>query len=389
MKQPLQKLLANQHYLSKQFIKSSSQESWSIRLNPDTWSAYEHLAHIVCYQHVFYERMLRLSETNHLTFEAYDGTSDENFTLYKTYTLKELWQDFKKTRKKLCKLLYKLSPEVENHVATHSRYGTLSMEQWTTFFILHESHHLFASFKLLQQGNSVADQPEKLSLLEPIPEEYLEVYTSTNQPTGQSFPRSEVHRKGLWHKTMHCWIIYRNKKGKDFVVFQRRSAWKDSDPNKFDTTAAGHYTAAIPIEQQRFREIEEELGLKPIPTEIVYAGLRVNVEDSQAEFQNHEFQDVYFWKNATPLKDYVLQTDEVSGLLAVEITQGLKLFTNELPKITGKGLEVIYAEDGTTSYQPKTFTVTQNDFGHTLDNYFAKALLTAQRILAGEKYVII
>ncbi len=410
MEKYLQKLLETQHLVIK-LIKRNDQSFWQVRPQTNKWSAHEHFAHLVCYQHVFYNRMLLILETDNPHFERYEGNDDDAFILFKQMTIKELWQDFKKTRKKLTNLVAELSNKEVKRIATHSRYGELDMEQWFTFFILHESNHIFTIFQLQKQhqtlnsgelsainldnnvGSNLATNTINISansqFLQANKQEFIEVYNSHNQPTGEILPRTEIHQKGLWHRTMHCWIIYKDKKGVDYVVFQRRSAWKDSDPNKFDTTAAGHYTADLPIEAQKFREIEEELGLQPVESELFFAGVRINVEDFQEQFFNHEFQDIYFWKNNTALKNYKLQTEEVSGLIALEITKGLELFTHEIATTTARGIEVIYAEDGTTSYKNKTFTIRKDDFGQTLDNYFAKALIMAKRILAGEKYVLI
>jgi hypothetical protein len=33
----------------------------------------------------------------------------------------------------------------------HPRYGVLTIPQWTEFFLLHEAHHLFSLFMLLQE----------------------------------------------------------------------------------------------------------------------------------------------------------------------------------------------------------------------------------------------
>ncbi len=395
MKKYLQKLVQTQDILLKKLIKSDNQNFWDSRTQADKWSAHEHFAHLVCYQHIFYNRIILILETENPVFEKYEGNTDSDFLLFKTFSTEELWQDFKQCRKELIHILEKITKKQSKRTATHARYGTLHIEEWLTFFILHESDHIFTIFQLQKQSKFASNKPvetnndqQQTTDLDQK-QEWIEVYDSRQQATGQIVSRNEIHSKGLWHKTMHCWIIFKDRKGVDYVVFQRRSAWKDSDPNKFDTTAAGHYTADVPIAAQRFREINEELGLKVPENELIYAGTRINVEDFQKQFFNHEFQDVYFWVNATPLKNYVLQTEEVSGLIALEIHKGLELFTGAINKTTAKGIEVVYAEDGTTSYKNKTFSIQKDDFGQTLDNYFAKTLVLAQRILAGEKYILI
>ena len=60
--------------------------------------------------------------------------------------------------------------------------------------------------------------------------------------------RDYVHEKGLWHKTVHCWLY--DKAGN--VYFQIRA-----DSNKLYTSASGHILAGESIKQAFSREIFE------------------------------------------------------------------------------------------------------------------------------------
>jgi isopentenyldiphosphate isomerase len=46
-----------------------------------------------------------------------------------------------------------------------------------------------------------------------------------------SATREEVHQKGHWHETFHCWIISKED-GKDFILFQLRSNQKRDFPSR-------------------------------------------------------------------------------------------------------------------------------------------------------------
>jgi isopentenyldiphosphate isomerase len=73
-------------------------------------------------------------------------------------------------------------------------------------------------------------------------EEYLDIYNSKGVHLGKEL-RKVVHQKGMWHKTFHCWIIFRNEAGEDCILMQKRAAKKESAPNKLDSSVAGHYEA--------------------------------------------------------------------------------------------------------------------------------------------------
>jgi 16S rRNA (adenine1518-N6/adenine1519-N6)-dimethyltransferase len=72
-------------------------------------------------------------------------------------------------------------------------------------------------------------------------------------------PRSEVHEKNLLHRAVH--ILVFNRQGE--LLLQKRSAWKDREPSKWDSSAAGHLEPGETYEAGAVRETEEELGIRP------------------------------------------------------------------------------------------------------------------------------
>lgn len=87
--------------------------------------------------------------------------------------------------------------------------------------------------------------------------EYLEVYDADGNPTGVAHPRSKVHREGLFHKTVFIWVLDSNLN----VLIQQRASCKESSPNLFDVSSAGHITWGDTTEQTVLKELNEELGL--------------------------------------------------------------------------------------------------------------------------------
>jgi 16S rRNA (adenine1518-N6/adenine1519-N6)-dimethyltransferase len=72
-------------------------------------------------------------------------------------------------------------------------------------------------------------------------------------------PRTEVHAKNLLHRAVH--ILVFNQAGE--LLLQKRSAWKDREPSKWDSSAAGHLEPGETYEAAAVRETEEELGIRP------------------------------------------------------------------------------------------------------------------------------
>ena len=52
--------------------------------------------------------------------------------------------------------------------------------------------------------------------------EYLDVFTKYGEPTGESVERDIVHKEGMFHKSIHVWIL--NSKGE--LLVQRRDSSK-------------------------------------------------------------------------------------------------------------------------------------------------------------------
>jgi len=70
--------------------------------------------------------------------------------------------------------------------------------------------------------------------------------------------RSVVHEKNLLHRAVH--ILLFNKAGE--LLLQKRSAWKDREPSKWDSSAAGHLEPGESYANGAARETEEELGIR-------------------------------------------------------------------------------------------------------------------------------
>lgn len=71
-------------------------------------------------------------------------------------------------------------------------------------------------------------------------------------------PRDEVHKKGLWHRTAHVWIV----NGEGQILCLQRSLLKDSSPGLWESYCGGHLAPAEEYLDGAIKEIGEEVGLK-------------------------------------------------------------------------------------------------------------------------------
>ncbi|HOX55905.1 MAG TPA: NUDIX domain-containing protein [Verrucomicrobiota bacterium] len=88
-------------------------------------------------------------------------------------------------------------------------------------------------------------------------EELFDIVNERDEVIGQR-PRSEVHRLGLMHRSVHVLVF--NAAGQ--VYLQKRSMKKDRQPGLWDSSASGHVAAGEDYDACAIRELGEEIGLK-------------------------------------------------------------------------------------------------------------------------------
>ena len=145
--------------------------------------------------------------------------------------------------------------------------------------------------------------------------EFFDILDEQGHKTGKTKARSEVHRDGDWHKAVHIWIV----NDKDEILLQKRSPNKDSYPNMWDISSAGHLTAGDDSLSGAMREIKEELGVDIQPSQLKLIGIRKKSDKSSPTFINNEFNDVYLLRLSLDLAKITLQEEEVSEVKHIPI----------------------------------------------------------------------
>ncbi len=205
--------------------------------------------------------------------------------------------------------------------------------------------------------------------------EMLDIYDENMVHLGVK-EREAVHRDGDWHRTFHCWIVYRDAASQqDYIVVQRRGPDKQFHPNMLDVTAAGHYEAGETI-ADGVREIQEELGITVAFDRLLPVGGRW-ATGRDGELVDYEFNEVFLLNDDRPLSAYHYQREEVSDLVRVRLDDALALFAGEREAIPAEALEA------------GAFSVRVTDFVELADHYTYRVLVLAKRFLNGEKYLVI
>jgi isopentenyldiphosphate isomerase len=204
-------------------------------------------------------------------------------------------------------------------------------------------------------------------------EEYLDIYDETGNLIGKA-PRTEVHSKGYWHRTFHCWVI--NRRNNNIVIlFQKRQATKDTYPNLYDISSAGHLSAGEHI-KHGVRELEEELGIKAELKDLYDLGMSSEVLIEKS-FIDREYHHVFLYITDRSLKDFTIQLKEISGLVYLELEDVCKLFKNEVFEIMGESLQADLKGDR----QYSEINLCKRDFVPHGDEYYLKVFNAAMEYL--------
>ncbi len=178
--------------------------------------------------------------------------------------------------------------------------------------------------------------------------EIFDVYDERGNWTGTA-ERAEVHKQGLWHHTVHCWLVRADGSGKGKergvrakILFQQRSGNKDTNPGSFDITAAGHLEAGE-SPKDVVRELEEELGVRVAFDELSEFGIIREQESGVLRgvpYIDAEISHVFGLVSSLNLMDFRLQEEEVSGLYEADADELIALMEGNVHELAVKGVEL-------------------------------------------------
>ena len=159
-------------------------------------------------------------------------------------------------------------------------------------------------------------------------EEFLEVYSSEGTKTGQKKSKSEIHRKGLFHSTVHVWIF--TEEGN--ILIQKRSKKKELNPGVWDVSVAGHVKFNENIKKAARRETLEETGININTKDLLKIGVyrSINIHPTAID---KEFFHTYILKIDKNSINLDFKNNEVDDLKFISIEEMESLIREENNKI--------------------------------------------------------
>lgn len=139
--------------------------------------------------------------------------------------------------------------------------------------------------------------------------ELVDIVDENNNLTGQVEERWLAYNKGLWRRTVSCWIM--NKSGE--ILLQKRSTNKLKNPNKWAKTG-GQVDSGETVEEAISREVHEELGIEIPKNQIKVIAI---YKSDDKKYFSHNFIFVVNYK----VDNYILQEEEVAEVKYVTIEE--------------------------------------------------------------------
>ena len=146
-------------------------------------------------------------------------------------------------------------------------------------------------------------------------DEWIDLLDDKGAYTGEKALKSEAHKKGLFHPTIHIWFY--TLEGK--VLLQQRAKNKVTFPSLWDVSVAGHVAAGEKILDGAIREVKEEIGLAVTPEDLQQIGIFKSVQKHRDDLVDCEFHHTFVSLLKHSLQELKKQEEEVADLQLVPL----------------------------------------------------------------------
>lgn len=148
-------------------------------------------------------------------------------------------------------------------------------------------------------------------------DELVDILDSDGNFTGETALKSDAHKSGWFHPTVHIWAYTKN----EMVLIQKRGADKDTHPLLWDVSVAGHVGAGEKIIVAAIREVKEEIGLTIVEKDLEKIGVFKSIHNHNKNLTDSEFHHTYITELKVPLGKLQKQDSEVEALALIPLLQ--------------------------------------------------------------------
>jgi len=138
----------------------------------------------------------------------------------------------------------------------------------------------------------------------------VDILDSEGKYTGKTALKSEAHKMGWFHPTVHVWFFTEDAK----VLIQQRAETKNTYPLLWDVSVAGHIAAGEQMEDAAVREVKEEIGIGITNSDLQKIGVFKAVHKHHGDLTDCEFHHVFICKLKVPISTLIKQESEVADV---------------------------------------------------------------------------
>ena len=147
-------------------------------------------------------------------------------------------------------------------------------------------------------------------------DELIDILTPEGKPTGKTALKSEAHKHGWFHATVHIWLFTSDEK----ILLQKRALTKKVFPGLWDISVAGHIGAGESVLSSAKREVFEEIGLQLNEKDFIKIGTRIHQVSHENGIQDNEHHHVFIAELKVPVNQLTIQTEEVAAIKLFDLS---------------------------------------------------------------------
>lgn len=147
-------------------------------------------------------------------------------------------------------------------------------------------------------------------------DELIDILTPKGKPTGRIALKSEAHKNGWFHATVHVWFYTNDNK----ILLQKRASIKNVFPNRWDVSVAGHISSDEEIIFAAIREVKEEIGIDIKEFDLTKIGLRKDKIVHPNGILDNEYKHIFLCKLTKEISELTMQIGEVDDLQLFDIS---------------------------------------------------------------------
>lgn len=147
-------------------------------------------------------------------------------------------------------------------------------------------------------------------------DEFIDILTADGKTTGKTALKSEAHKNGWFHATVHIWLFTSDEK----VLLQKRALTKKVFPGLWDISVAGHIAAGESILSAAKREVFEEIGLELDEKDLLKIGTRIHQVEHKNGIIDNEHHHVFIAELKVPVDELKIQKEEVDAIKLFDLS---------------------------------------------------------------------